>query len=143
MGIDATAGVRTRLAGNVPLCATLAQYGGAPALLTEPVADDYEVQVLPSIIIGEPILNDADDTFTHDGRDVQLRVRIYCKHNGSSIAINAVAEAARALLHNWSTPTFPGGNLLASLVSGPVAGPTSDPSIEGRVLTVSLKIKET
>jgi hypothetical protein len=142
MGIDATAGVRTRLAGNAPLCASLALYGGAPAILTEPVADDYEVAVAPSIIVGEPILNDADDTFTDGGRDVQLRVRIYSKHGGSSIAINAVAEAARALLHNWFTPTFPGGNLLASLVSGPVAGPTSDPSIEGRLLTVSLKIKE-
>jgi len=142
MSMDASAGIRSRLAGNAPLCALLAVYGGVPAILTEPLPADYEVEAKPSIIVGEPILNDADDTYTNNGRDIQLRARIYSKHNGSSIAINAVAEAARALLHNWTTASFPGGSLLASFVSGPVAGPTSDPSIEGRILTVSLKIKE-
>lgn len=148
MSLDIAGGVCTRLKSDGAFLAMLGMYaseGGtpAPAVLTDPTPPDLEIDVKPVVIVGEPFRNEPDDTFTTNGRDVMLRLRILGKHNGSAIGINAVAEAARALLHNWSASIFSTGKLLAATVSGPISGPTSDPSIEGRILTLRLLIKET
>lgn len=147
MGIDIAGGVIDRLKSDNAFLATLGVYEPddaepTPAIFTDPTPPDFEVDVKPAIIVGEPWRDDPDDDLTHNGRDVSLRVRIFVKHNGSGIAINDVAQDARALLHNWSTPSFSTGRLLASFVSGPVNGPTSDPSIEGRILNLRLLIRE-
>lgn len=142
MALDIAGAVRARLAGDATLVGMLALYAGAPAVLVDPPPDDYEADILPSIIVGEPHYDEDDSDLTFDGREVILRVRVYAKHNGSSVALNAAAERVRSLLKHWTADNFSDGKLSASFVSGPVQGPTSDPSIEGRILTPRLLIKE-
>lgn len=147
MGLDIAGGVCARLKADAALVASLGLYepeGGVPepAIFTDPTPPDFEIDVKPAIIVGEPYRNEGDDNFTHNGRAASLRIRMFVKHNGSAIAINDCAEAVRSLLHNWSAPVFSTGQLLAATVSGPIAGPTSDPSIEGRILNLHLLIRE-
>jgi len=125
------------------MLATYAFEGGnAPAIFVAPVPADFEVVELPSIIVDEPIVDPDTSTYTEARRDPSLNVRIYAKHNGSTLALKAAAERARTLLKHWDTQSFSTGKLEGSIVNGPTPAPTDDPSIEGRLLSVQLLIRE-
>jgi len=142
MALDIAGGVRQRLVGDGTLTAMLATYLGQPAVVVSPVPFDFPFDAKPAIVVDEPINQTPEDDYSTARRRVDLRVRMYAKHGGSSVVLNAAAERVRTLLHNWNTPSFSTGELEGASVNGPTSAPTDDPSIEGRLLSVQLQIKE-
>lgn len=147
MALDIAGGIYSRLAADATLVAMLGEYtpeGGVagPAMLTDPPPENLEIGVAPVVIVAEPYANAPADDFSSRYRRAALNVRLYSKPNGSSADLLAASERVRTLLHNWSAPAFSTGSLLSAFVNGPTPAPTDDPSIEGRILSVQLLIKE-
>lgn len=146
MVLDISGGIRQRLVDDGALAAMLETYeffgGPAPAVMVDPVPYDLAFGMKPTIIVDEPHNQEPTDDYSTARRRVDLRLRLYAKHNGSTLAINEAAERVRALLHNWNTSSFSTGELEGASVNGPTPAPTDDPSIAGRLLSVQLQIKE-
>lgn len=142
--LDISGAVFTRLSTDATLLALLKPYGAGKAIVADPpppelLADD----ALPILIIGAPFDDEADDTYTENYRVVGLRVRLYHRPKGSSLPLDTAAERVRTLLRSWPAGAVTGGTLIDAAVSGPVAGPTDDPAVEGRIVTARLIFKET
>lgn len=142
MTLDIAGGIFARLSADATLCAMLATFEGAPAIVTDPVPATLECGEAPFVVVADPYINNSADDFTNRARAASLNVRLYCKPDGSTLGLLAAAERVRSLLHNWSAPVFSTGSLLSAFVNGPTPAPTDDPTIEGRVLSVQLLIKE-
>lgn len=142
MALNIAGGVRARLIADDTLTAMLATYEGGPAIVGDPVPDDLETEEAPFIVISAPLSDEQTDDYTTARREARVTVRLYAKHNGSTINLNAAAERVRALLKFWDTSSFSTGELECAFVSGPTPAPTDDPSIEGRALSAKLMIKE-
>lgn len=142
--LDIQGAVWSRLSADATLLALLASYGAGKAVVSDPVPDDLLVtSALPVCIVSAPLSNEADDSFTEDLRRAEVSVRLYHKPAGSSLALEQAAERVRTLIKSWPAGAITGGTLLAATVSGPVVGPTDDPSLDGRVITARLIIQET
>ena len=146
MTLDISGGIRQRLVDDGALVAMLETYafetGPAPAVLLDPVPYDLTFGKKATIVVDEPHNQAAVDDYSTPRRRVDIRLRLYALHDGSTVAINAAAERVRALLHLWNTPSFSTGELEGASVNGPTPAPTDDPSIAGRLLSVQLQIKE-
>jgi hypothetical protein len=137
--LDITGAVFTRLNSDSTLAALLAPYGAGRALVSDPPPADLIVQGPEVVcIIAAPTDNEAEDTYTEDYRRAALNVRLYSRPNGSTLTLDTAAERVRALLRSWPAGSVTGGTLIDAAVSGPVAGPSSDPSVEGRIVTARL-----
>lgn len=142
--LDIQGAVWSRLSADATLLALLASYGVGKAVVSDPVPDDLLVtDTKPICIVSAPLSNEADDSFTEDLRRADLSVRLYHKPTGSSLPLEQAAERVRMLIKTWPAGAITGGTLLAATVSGPVVGPTDDPSLDGRVITARLIIQET
>lgn len=145
MPLDIVTAVRDRFLADGQLSAMLAEYENAPAILTGGVLPEDLSEMLndqPVMLVDEPFYDEDASTFNTVLRDVKLRVRFFTKSNGSNVNMLNATERAKAVFRNISQPAFSTGKLEASFVSGPQNAPTEDPSIEGRLLTLSLMIKE-
>jgi hypothetical protein len=137
--LDITGAVFTRLSSDATLLALLAAYGSGRALVSDPPPADLIVQGPEVVcIVAAPFDDEAEDTYTEDYRRTSLNVRLYSRPNGSTLALDTAAERVRALLKTWPAGAVTGGTLIDAAVSGPVAGPSSDPSVEGRIVTARL-----
>lgn len=147
MALDIAGAIRTRLAGDATLVALLSAYGSpsGPAIFVGDTIPEDMIEAItdkPAIIVEEPGIQDDASDYTSAQRSVQTNIRLYNKPNGSGLPMLNAAERARTLLHHWATESFSTGELHGSFVSGPQRAPTSDPSLEGRLLIVRLEIKE-
>lgn len=142
MSIDIAAGVRARFVGDSTLTNLIDVYGGEPAILVDPVPSDLVIGEKPVLIIAEPYDDPSADDYSTERRNPSLRVRLYAKQSGSTLVLNAAAQRVRSLLKHWNTPSFSTGELEGAIVSGPTPAPTDDPTIEGRLLSVQLFIRE-
>lgn len=145
MPLDIVSAVRDRFLADGQLPAMLALYGGEPAILTGGVLPEDLSETLntkPVMLVDEPFYDEDASTFNTVMREVKLRVRFFTKSAGSNIDMLIATERAKAIFRNISQPVFSTGKLEASFVSGPQNAPSEDPSIEGRLLTLSLTIKE-
>jgi hypothetical protein len=137
--LDITGAVFTRLSSDATLLALLATYGSGKAIVSDPPPSDLLVESAAVVcIVAAPTDNEAEDTYTEDYRRTSLNVRLYSRPNGSTLALDTAAERVRALLRSWPAGSVTGGTLIDAAVSGPVAGPSSDPSVEGRIVTARL-----
>lgn len=142
--LDILGAVFTRLSSDATLLAALKAYGAGRAIVADPPpADLLADDDLPILIIGSPFDDEADDTYTENYRAVGLRVRLYHRPAGSSLPLDTAAERVRTLLRSWPAGAVTGGTLIDAAVSGPVAGPTDDPAVEGRIVTARMIFKET
>ena len=142
--IDILGAVYSRLNGDATLLAALKPYGSGRAIVADPPpADLLTDSENPILIIGAPFDDEADDTYTENYRVVSLRVRLYHRPSGSSLPLDTAAERVRTLLRGWPAGNISGGILIDAAVSGPVAGPTEDPAVEGRIVTARLILQET
>lgn len=137
--LDITGAVFSRLSSDSTLLALLAAYGSGRALVSDPPPADLIVEG-PAVvcIVAAPFDDEAADTYTEDYRRAALNVRLYSRPNGSTLTLDTAAERVRALLRSWPAGAVTGGTLIDAAVSGPVAGPSSDPSVEGRIVTARL-----
>jgi hypothetical protein len=141
--LDIAGAVYGRLSGDSTLLALLAVYGSGRAIVSDPPpADLLADNSLPVLIIGHPAADEANDTYTENYRQVTLSVRLYHRPAGSALPLDTAAERVRTLLRSWPSGAVTGGTLIDAAVSGPVAGPTDDPAVEGRIVTARLLFKE-
>lgn len=142
--LDIAGAVYTRLSSDATLMAALKPYGAGKALVSDPPpADLVTDSAMPVCIIAAPFEDEADDTYTEDYRAVAVNIRLYHRPDGSTLKLDTAAERVRARLRSWPAGAVTGGTLINAAVSGPVAGPTDDPAVEGRIVTARLLFKET
>lgn len=144
--MNSTATVYARLIADATLIAALATYGAGPAIFNEkaPTGFVFGLGVKPCLIIAVPVADTAVETFSENGRAIQQDVRGYAFDTGSSLALDAVMQRVRDLFHNQPEAlTVTGGRAILSRVTGPVASPTSEPSVIGRRVTIRLELQNT
>jgi hypothetical protein len=142
--LDITGALYSRLSGDSTLLALLATYGAGKAIVADPPPADLIVDgTKPVLIIAGAGADEAEDTYTENYRRVAVNVRLYHRPAGSSLPLDTAAERVRTLLRSWPSGAVTGGTLIDAAVSGPVAGPTDDPAVEGRIVTARLIFLET
>ena len=125
------------LAGDATLTALLTTYGGEPAIFTtDPAPGDAE---LPYIVSAGEVAQSPWDTKTTRGRVATRDVRCYTDATGSAVAVEAIAERVRALLHRQTLAITDFTCVIADC-SGPVVA--DGPDAYGRIVTVRLTIEE-
>lgn len=113
-----------------------------PALFSSAVPPDHKYGPKASAIIDAPTSNQSDDTATEEYRDIVIRVRLYNAPDGSNQTLMQAAETIRDVLKNWPDEVIGGATYKVVSVSGPDAAPTTDPIVDGLLLSVRLLIKE-
>lgn len=141
--MDIQAIVFARLIGDATLMALLSEYDSAPAVFEDgKVAPDYEHGVKPLAVVTPPSNNANPDTFDASLRDEVVSVRLYHRPDGSSLPLHQAAERIRALFRNWGSAAVTGGTVIHAEVAGPFPAPTDDPSLDGRIINITLLVKE-
>lgn len=140
--LDLQGAVYTRLIGQTALTALLATYAGQPAIFSSAMPSDHDLGPKASLIIDAPFANRSDDTITEEYRDAEIRIRCFAAPDGSNLALLQAAEATRAALKQWPRETISGAEFQVSSVTGPDAAPTTDPSVDGLLVSVRILIKE-
>lgn len=97
----------------------------------------------PLIIVEDPQHGGNEDTFDQAYRRESVGLRLYHKPDEDYLPLITAAEWARKLFENWGPTSIDGGEVVNSTVSGPTRGPTTDPTLAGRVLRINFLIKET
>lgn len=141
--IDPQEALFQRLTADATLMGQIDTHDSRPAVFADYAPYGFVVGTDPIIILAAPSLNESDDTFTEEYRIVNQDARLYHRPQGSSYAIERAAEQARAVIKTWPLGAITGGTLRDVTVTGPVAAPTEDPELEGRLLQVRLLIQET
>ncbi|MFN4296802.1 MAG: hypothetical protein ACK4FB_08160 [Brevundimonas sp.] len=144
--MNSTATIWSRLSADATLIAALATYGTGPAIFNEkaPTGFVFATGVKPCLIIAAPSNDQGAETFTENGRAIQQDVRGYAFDTGSSAALDTIMRRVRTLFHNApGSLTVTGGKAILSRVTGPVASPTSEASVIGRRVTISLELQNT
>jgi len=141
--MDLQAVVFARLTGDATLTALLATYATAPAVFEDgKVPVEFEHGTKPLAVVTPPSNSGNPDTLDAALRDEQISIRLYHKPQGSSTPIHQAAERVRALFKNWGSAAVTGGTVIHAEVSGPFPAPTDDPSLDGRIVSINLLIKE-
>ena len=140
--MNSTALIFDRLTGASGIQARLATLEGAPAIFNDRAPDDFIFGDGAVVVIAAPT-GDADaSTFTETVRDITQEVRIYAKDSGSTAIIDQLARDIRDLFHlQAANLTVTGGVVSTSTATGPVAAPTTDPSLIGRRVTLRLELQ--
>lgn len=134
----ASAGIWSRLATDATLAGMLSTYAGVAAVFTvDPVPDDA---VLPYVVIPGAVATVPADTKTMLGRQSTYDVRCYTAATGSTVAVDAIAERVRSLLHRQPIAVAGFGVYVAN-ATGPSEGP-EEPDAYGRIVTIRLTMQE-
>jgi hypothetical protein len=142
--LDIIGAVFNRLESDATLTGQLRAYNGGRAIVSDPPpADLLADSDAPVLIIGAPFEDEADDTYTEDYRAVAVNIRLYHRPAGSTLSLDTAADRVRFLLRSWPAGAVSGGLLVNAAAAGPVAGPTDDPAVEGRIITARIIFKET
>lgn len=121
----------------------LAIYDGLPAIFDDMAPDDFQFGEDIAVIIAAPTSQEPDPTLSDQSWVVVRDVRLYCRHTGSNARIDALAEHIRGLFHLQPQALFvDGGKCTIATATGPVASPTTDPSLVGRRITLRLTLQE-
>lgn len=142
--MNSTAAIFTRLSTAPTIVSELDTYAGAPAIFSDRAPDDFDFADKAALIIAAPFSDDPEETFTEIGRAIRQDVRIYAKDTGSTLDVDNLARAVRKLFHNQPAALIvDGGKCTIITATGPVAAPTTDPSLVGRRVTLRLELQET
>lgn len=134
----------SRMAADATLTALLAEFQEAPAIFEDgQVPPEFQFGSTPIAVVASPAHQGDDDTFDADMRREQITVRLYHRAEGSSLPLQAAAEQVRALFKNWGPSAITGGTMVNATVSGPLPAPTEDPTLDGRIVYLTMLIKET
>jgi hypothetical protein len=128
-----------RLSNDSELAGLLSTYGGEPAIFSvDPAPADAE---LPFVVSAGAFAQIPFDTKTGEGRQLWRDVRCYDEEKGSTLAIDAIAERIRTLLHRYALPVTGWGTLLAD-VTGPAMAADDNERVVGRIVTLRLVLQE-
>jgi hypothetical protein len=82
-----------------------------------------------------------DDTFTENGVEARVNVRLYGPASASAAAIQDLAWAIRTALHRKAFPV-PGARMLVARAQAPIPAPTSGPEVFGRSIAALVSVEE-
>lgn len=134
-----TKAIYERLASDPELRAMLATYQGHPAIFTGDPPGDAQ---FPMILVHGPHSDTPDDTKTSLGREVMRDIACYTEGTGSVADVEAIAERVRQLFHRASLPVD-GYRVWLVQASGPTTSSDRDDKVQGRVVTLRLRMQQT
>lgn len=141
--MNSTATIYARLIGDSLLISEMAAYEGQPAVFDDNAPDEFVLAGGLMIIIAAPTSREPDPTFSEQAWVIRQDVRIYARHTGSNATLDALALHVLGLFHlQQDALTVEDGKATGSQASGPVASPTTDPSIVGRRIALRLTLQE-
>lgn len=141
--MNSTAAIFARLAGAASITQRLAAFDAAPAIFSDAAPDAFVFADLAATIIAAPTADDDASTYTETIRAVTQDVRLYAKHTGSTADLDQLARDVRDLFHlRPSEMSVTGGVVTIATATGPVAAPTTDPSLIGRRVTLRLELQK-
>lgn len=137
--MNSTATIVARLTGQASIKARLDVRKNKPAIFNDRAPDDFVFGTKAAVVIPPPSRDEANDTFSEFGREIVQEVRVYAKDAGSTVIIDQMARDIRDLFHaRPSELIVDGGSCSLATATGPVAAPTTDPSLIGRRVTLRL-----
>lgn len=135
--------VFARLTADATLTALLQTHDVEPAIFEDGKVDpEIEYGTLPLAVVTPSSNNANPDTLDAAMREELVSVRLYHKPDGSSLPLHDAAERVRALFRNWGSAAVTGGTVIHAEVAGPFPAPTDDPSLDGRIINITLLVKE-
>jgi len=136
--MNLTAAIQDLLSSDGTLTAMLSTYGGQPSVFTtDPAPGDAD---LPYIVTAGEVSQVPFDTKTTRGRTITRDIRCYDGADGSAVAVEAIAERVRALLHRQEL-TIVGFSWVWAECTGPIVADERD--AYGRIVTVRMTVEET
>lgn len=132
-----TAAIHARLSADPVLVGLLATYRSQPAVFTvDPAPGDAH---LPYIVSAGEVSTRPFDTKNSRGREIYRDVRCYTDATGSAVAVEAIAEQVRVLLHRYIL-SVDGFEVIVAECMGPVVA--NEAKAYGRILTLRLMMLE-
>lgn len=141
--IEITQAIYNRLAGDQELVDMLATYQGEdsaaiPCIFTDELIP--ENASLPYIWSSGQISDTPDDNKVQEGRTIMRDIHFYVERTGDSTLLEAMAERGRRLFHRHQIP-MEGARVIVSSVTGPIRAFTEEPTVVGRIITVTMRIE--
>ena len=141
--MNSTAAIFARLSGNLSIIERLDVFQGGAAIFNDRAPDDFQFSDKAALVIAAPSADTDASTFTETIRDITQDVRIYARDTGSTATIDALGRDIRDLFHlQASQIEVEGGSCSLATATGPVAAPTTDPSLVGRRVQLRLQLKK-
>lgn len=141
--MNSTKAIYQRLAGSAEVVAALDTVSGAPAIFNDRAPDDFVFSTKAAIVIAAPSADTDASTFSETIRDVTQDVRLYARDTGSTAAIDDLGRLIRDLFHlKASEIEVDDGSCNLATATGPVAAPTTDPSLVGRRVQLRLQLRK-
>lgn len=141
--MNSTKAIYERLTGSPGVMFALDDFEGLPAIFDDLAPDEYLAdQEKPCIVISPPSSDTDASTLTETIRAVTQDVRFYAKHSGDNQPLDDLARHCRDLFHLRADEIHVDcGTCSIATATGPVASPTSDPSLVGRRITLRLQLE--
>ena len=141
--MNSTKTIYQRLVGTGGVIHDVAEIDGTPAIFNDRAPDDFIFADKAAVVIAAPASDRDASTFTETIRDLTQDVRLYARDTGSTAAIDTLGRMIRDLFHlQASQIEVEGGVCSTAIATGPVASPTTDPSLVGRRVTLRLQLKK-
>ena len=141
--MNSTAAIFDRLNGSPSITERLDNFNGGAAIFNDRAPDDFVFSDKAALVIAAPSADTDASTFTETIRDITQDVRLYARDTGSTADIDALGRDIRDLFHlQASQSEVEGGSCALATATGPVAAPTTDPSLVGRRVQLRLQLKK-
>jgi len=141
--VNSTKAIFARLSGSSEIIAALDTIDGAPAIFSDRAPDDFVFSEKAAVVIAAPSADIDLSTFSETIRGITQDVRFYARDAGSTADIEALGRAIRDLFHlQASEIEVEDGTCSLATATGPVAAPTTDPSLVGRRVQLQLQLRK-
>lgn len=141
--MNSTAAIYARLTTASAITSALDTWNGLPAIFDDRAPDDFVFSTKAAIVIAAPSADTDASTFSETIRDVTQDVRLYARDTGSTAAIDDLGRLIRDLFHlKASEIEVDDGSCNLATATGPVAAPTTDPSLVGRRVQLRLQLRK-
>ncbi|WP_313007469.1 hypothetical protein [Brevundimonas vesicularis] len=141
--MNSTAAIFARLNGSLSIIDRLDIFEGRAAIFNDRAPDDFQFSGKAALIIAAPSADIDASTFSETIRDITQDVRLYARDTGSTAAIDALGRDIRDLFHlHASQIEVEDGTCSLATATGPVAAPTTDPSLVGRRVQLRIQLKK-
>lgn len=140
--LDLTGPIREAMLGNVSITALLAEYEGYGAVFTRrPTPDDAPY---PMGIVSPPISVGNMDYLKTQFPMPRFDIAFYGKQPDDYRTVEALAYLARTQFHRkrFSVDLSPNFSVLEIVATGPMAAPTDDMNLVGRLVALRFKLED-
>lgn len=140
--MNSTAAIFARLNGSQSIIDRLDLFEGRAAIFNDRAPDDFQFSDKAALVIAAPSADTDASTFSETIRDITQDVRLYARDTGSTADIDGLGRHIRDLFHlQASQIEVEDGTCSLATATGPVAAPTTDPSLVGRRVTLRLLLE--